>query len=71
MPMVNLARIGRGPGFGGSPTTPTKRRGRYRGGSIGPASAGRRLSDDERKVVEDRLRREGLMPPFSSTLSIT
>jgi hypothetical protein len=33
-----------------------------KGTTLGPANAGRRLSADERKAIEKRLRDEGLVP---------
>lgn len=32
-----------------------------KGATLGPANAGHRLSGDERKVIEERLRDEGLL----------
>jgi hypothetical protein len=38
------------------------RQGALKGTTLGPANAGRRLSGDERKAIEKRLRGEGLLP---------
>jgi hypothetical protein len=42
----------------GKPGTLTKQRG-LRGAKLGPANEGRRVSDDERRKIEDQMRREG------------
>jgi hypothetical protein len=42
----------------GGPTVHLKA---LKGAKLGPASAGRRLTTDERKTVEDQLRRAGVL----------
>ena len=57
-PYTRRADFGRDLRGLGGPTVHLKA---LKGAKLGPASAGRRLSADERKAVEDQLRRTGVL----------